>query len=94
MEYNHVITNIQELCTAVEVDGFGMLKKTVYKHTDCGAWITHDEKGIVLGSIVEGSDFEIAVPLEYPFTRKDYYETLDHIEAECRMAWDEANGEQ
>lgn len=34
------------------------VNRAVYKNTDCGAWINFDETGIVVGTIVEGSDAE------------------------------------
>lgn len=39
------------------------IKKSVYKYTDCGAWIDFDEKGIKVGSIVEGYDAECSFRL-------------------------------
>jgi hypothetical protein len=35
-----------------------LIKKYVFKFTDCGAFIHFDDEGIVLGTIVEGSDAE------------------------------------
>lgn len=35
-----------------------LIKKGVYKYTNCGAWIKFDEKGIIVGTIIEGSDAE------------------------------------
>ena len=35
-----------------------LIKKYVYKYTDCGAWIEFDSEGILVGTIVEGSDAE------------------------------------
>jgi hypothetical protein len=32
----------------------------VFKYTDCGAWIKFDAQGIMLGTIVEGSDAEFS----------------------------------
>lgn len=40
------------------------IKKAIYKGTSCGAWIAFDEKGVIVGTIVEGSDTE-------------YYERID-----------------
>lgn len=34
------------------------IDRAVYKGTDCGAWVRFDEEGIVVGTIIEGSDAE------------------------------------
>lgn len=34
------------------------IEKAIYKGTDCGAWVRFDELGIMVGTIVEGSDAE------------------------------------
>lgn len=34
------------------------IEKAVYKGTDCGAWVKFDAQGILVGTIVEGSDAE------------------------------------
>lgn len=39
-----------------EKDPISLIKKYVYKFTDCGAFVEFDEKGVVVGTIVEGSD--------------------------------------
>lgn len=33
-----------------------LIKKAIYKGTDCGAWVEFDSEGIIVGTIVEGSD--------------------------------------
>lgn len=34
------------------------IDRAIYKSTNCGAWVRFDETGIVVGTIVEGSDAE------------------------------------
>jgi hypothetical protein len=34
------------------------IDKAIYKGTGCGAWVRFDELGIMVGTIVEGSDAE------------------------------------
>ena len=34
------------------------INKAIYKGTSCGAWVKFDEEGIMVGTIVEGSDAE------------------------------------
>jgi hypothetical protein len=41
-------------------DTVNLISKWVYKGTDCGAWVKFDEQGIIVGSIVEGSDAEFS----------------------------------
>ena len=36
------------------------IARCVYRDTDCGAWVRFDEDGILVGSIVEGSDAEFS----------------------------------
>jgi hypothetical protein len=36
------------------------IDRAVYKGTSCGAWVRFDEKGIAVGTIVEGSDAEFS----------------------------------
>jgi hypothetical protein len=68
------------------------LKKTVYKYTECGAWIHHENGKIELGSIVEGSDAEVGpYTLNFPFEMKSFWDTLQKIEDEADMLWKEAN---
>lgn len=68
-------------------------KKYLYKGTACGAWIEFSEDGIILGSIVEGCDFETAIyPLSYKrITSAMIQERIDAIEAEAEALWAWAN---
>lgn len=62
----------------------GLISKMLYKFTDCGANITFKEDGVVVGSIVEGSDAETQYyTLTYPFTKETWHATLDKIEEEA-----------
>jgi hypothetical protein len=45
---------------AGSVDAERLINRAVYKFTDCGAWCRFDEQGIMVGTIVEGSDAEYA----------------------------------
>lgn len=36
------------------------IDRAIYKGTACGAWVRFDEKGIMVGTIVEGSDAEFS----------------------------------
>jgi len=66
--------------------------KSVYKGTDCGAWIRVEHDTVSLGSIVEGSDFDTdTISLQWPFTEKCFWDALDEIELEADIMWREAN---
>ena len=41
----------------IEADA-NKIERAIYKGTSCGAWVKFDEKGIIVGTIVEGSDAE------------------------------------
>lgn len=41
-------------------DWKGLLNKYIFKFTSCGAWIKFDSEGIMVGTIVEGSDAEFS----------------------------------
>jgi hypothetical protein len=40
------------------------IDRAIYKGTDCGAWVRFDEDGIMIGTIVEGSDAEYRERIE------------------------------
>jgi hypothetical protein len=70
-----------------------LIKRCVYKYTDCGAWIEFDEHGIRLGSIVEGSDVDCqSYHLTWRKVTADAIsERLDAIEKEADAIWTWAN---
>ena len=73
--------------------------RAIYKGTDCGAWMRINRDGdswpeiyVSIGSIVEGSDAEVtAEDLVWPFTRDQFWETVEWVNQEASMLWDEAN---
>jgi hypothetical protein len=69
------------------------VKRDVYKYTDCGAWIAFEEKGITVGSIVEGVDEGTDTHfVPYPFTLAEYDTALDEVEKEASAIWNETHG--
>ena len=73
-----------------------VIKKQIYKHTDCGAWIEFEENGIRLGSIVEGSDSGCAsyfIPWRR-VTEATISERIEAVEKEATAIWDWANEER
>lgn len=69
-------------------------KKSVYKGTDCGAWLElTDPNTIEMGSIVEGADeCSDSHTLTFPFEGKQIWDALDAIEKECDRIWNETHG--
>ena len=92
-----VIKNIDDLCELFgleRLEGPERLKKAIYKYTDCGAWVEFlpENKGIKMGSIVEGSDVEIpGRDLLFPFTEDDWDEFVGTLEEEADHEWRMAN---
>ncbi len=69
-----------------------LIKRRVYKHTDCGAWIEFKEDGIKLGSIVEGSDYGAdSIELSWKEIPAKFTDSLDVIEYQCDLIWEWAN---
>ena len=88
----NIIKDIEQLMGAL---GTNNLQKTVYKYTDCGAWIDTETEGqITMGSIVEGVDqCTENYTLKFgKFTLKDFDKALDQIEDEARQIWNETHG--
>jgi hypothetical protein len=69
------------------------IKKAVYKHTECGAWIEFEEHGIRLGSIVEGCEegCQNYFLTWRNVTEEAITERLDAIEKEADAIWKWAN---
>lgn len=69
-----------------------LIKRRVYKYTDCGAWISFNEGGVKLGSIVEGSDHGAdTIDLTWEEIPVKFTESLDVIEGQCDLIWEWAN---
>tara|TARA_R110000764_G_scaffold35204_1_gene78706 strand:+ start:2714 stop:3070 length:357 start_codon:yes stop_codon:yes gene_type:complete len=67
---------------------FDQIKRNTYKFTDCGAWVSEDEHGIDVGSIVEGVDEGTPThSLKYPFPIKKFWEELQAVEDEADQIW-------
>ena len=77
------------------------IDRAVYKGTDCGAWVLFDEKGIVVGSIVEGSDAEFSERIDLTgvdisdegakILTERFWNTIEKINGLACDAWEEAN---
>lgn len=75
-------------------EGLGGWEKSVYRGTDCGAWIeVLDDNTIRMGSIVEGADeCALAHELTMPFTGQAIWDALNAIEKDCERIGDETHG--
>lgn len=81
------------------------IDKAIYKGTECGAWVQFDEHGIIVGSIVEGSDAEFSKRVnlegidfdtegaEEELNRR-FYEAIDEINDLAVDHWNEINGDE
>ena len=71
------------------------VERCVYKDTECGAWISFNEDGIQLGSIVEGCDIEISpVSIGWKDIPNSFTESVDTINKQACAIWDWANEER
>lgn len=93
-----MINNIQDLANYLGISTQGStteiarwVDRAFYKATDCGGWITLKDNGIVIGSIVEGSDAEFSVFLKFPISFDEFENTVEWLEASCREEWHAAN---
>ena len=67
------------------------LPRSIYKYTDCGAWITWDDDSVTIGSIVEGSDAEFFRTFSFPVDTADLDAWCEELEQLTDEAWHEAN---
>lgn len=82
-----------------EAEALSLLKKYLFKFTDCGAFIepaktTTKIEEIAIGSIIGGSDAQTTThTFAFPFDYSAFSAALDSIEAEAKDLWEEANEE-
>jgi hypothetical protein len=68
-------------------------QKRIYKATDCGAWIDTKDDTVTLGSIVEGSHYDVKpITITWPFTAIQFWDTLEQIEKGADQIWNETHG--
>lgn len=69
------------------------IKKSVYKYTDCGAWIGFQKHQIQIGSIVEGvEECTPTITLKYPFKMQSYWDALESTEKSAKEIWKRTHG--
>jgi hypothetical protein len=84
------VNNLKEF---IEARGFGEgsfkdVERNTYKHTDCGAWIREERKGITVGSIVEGVDYDCTPEtVTYPFKMDEFWQALKNVEWQADEIW-------
>ena len=85
--------NKQDVLDYFEADNEKQAQKNLYKFTDCGAFIEFEDDGIVIGSIVEGSDIDTdTFNLQYGrFDKVELEKTIENIEEQAKLIWDWAN---
>lgn len=88
------ICNVSQLAHAVGVITPGLIRKAIYKGTECGAWINFREDGVDIGSIVEGvNECTDTIKLDYEkFTDEDFWQALKKIEQQAKEIWDRTHG--
>ena len=86
-----VICSIEDLCSRLgtTVDG---IKRCMFKYTNCGMPIEWNERGVTLVGYVEGADCDgPSETLEFPFTMKEFNETVQYLEDAADEMWHEWN---
>ena len=92
---NNTVNNMKDLLSlrGCGEETFEKLKRNVYKYTSCGAWVSEDEQGVFLGSIVEGTDqCTMTYNLQYPFTIDQFQDSLQSVEDEANEIWNSTHG--
>jgi hypothetical protein len=81
-------------------DAAQRIDRAVYKGTQCGAWVRFDEKGIMVGAIIEGTDAELAERVnleginpqvegvEEELNRR-FWAAVNNVENAANEIWDE-----
>ncbi len=89
-----LICNIDDLSQYLGVP-VHKIEKYLYQNTECGMAIEFDRKGITLVGHVECDckcDVSPSATLTYPFTVKDFKNTVHELELEADAIWHDVNG--
>lgn len=68
-----------------------LVRKHLFKFTSCGASCTFEPEGVVIHTIVEGSEAEFSEVLHYPFEAEAWWTALNELEVLAHEAWIEAH---
>ncbi len=89
------VNNTKEFTVALHADDVhhSDVEKAIYKYTNCGAWITHTDISVRIGSNVDGVDQVTDVMvLFYPFEMEKFWEEWDKIENQAEEIWNKTHG--
>lgn len=70
-----------------QADCRDLVRKHLFKFTSCGASCTFEPEGVLLHTIVEGSEAEFAHMLHYPIKSEHWWTTLNWLEVKAHQAW-------
>jgi hypothetical protein len=87
-----VISTPEELFVLLGCEGEKEADKLVYGMTACGAHIIVTPGEITLHSIVEGSEAEVEVTRDFPFSESEFWAAMEDVDGQACLLWDEANG--
>jgi hypothetical protein len=86
-----VICSIEDLCSELGTT-VDRIERDMYKNTACGMPIEWNERGVTLVGYVEGADCDgPSETLEFPFTMKEFNETVQRLEDAADEMWHEWN---
>ena len=72
-----------------------VMKKYIFKYTECGCVFDADENGVYVAGYAEGSDAELPMhSLNWGFTVEEFNEVLNEADAEGVDEWEQANNEE
>lgn len=73
-----------------------LIKKSIYRNTNCGAWIQipkDEDIRVIIGSIVEGVDIYCQeYVLDWPFSKDEFWGAVGEVEEEAEYIWNETHG--
>ena len=88
-----VICSIEDLCNELGTD-VDRIERDMFKNTACGMPISWDDNGVTLVGYVEGADCDgPSETLAFPFTMKEFNDTINYLEEEANEMWHEWNDE-
>jgi hypothetical protein len=70
-----------------------LVKRNVYKYTNCGAFINWNDESIIINSIVEGVNSGTEnYTLTFPFEINEFWNALGKVKKEAERIWNETHG--
>jgi len=93
MEKEIIINDINDYADYLGIE-VNQIERAIYKGTPCGAWIYWDNKVMIIGSIVEGSDAEFSRTFYFPVNIKKINQWFEELEELTEEAWHEENDDE